>query len=86
MMWCLLVGWSNQLLAMHLDGDYNVVDVEWHLEEIGHRTRLTVNSDIRFKSFIRLLSIAMRPVFQRKIRSQLLAELTRLKELCEKSI
>ena len=77
---------ENLLLAIHLDGDYNVVDVEWHLEEIGDRTRLTVYSDIRFKSFIRLLSIAMRPVFQRKIRSQLLAELTRLKELCEKSI
>ena len=77
---------ENQLLAMHLDGKFNVVDVEWHLEEIGERTRLTLNSNIRFKSFIRVLSILMRPIFKKKIVAQLQGEFAKLKELCERDI
>ena len=74
---------ENQLLAMHLSGQYNTVDVEWRLEAIEDGTRLTVNSDIRFKSVINVLSILMRPVFKRKITTQLRGELARLKEICE---
>jgi hypothetical protein len=75
---------ENQVLAMHSEGKYNVVDVEWRLDEMGERTRLTLNSNIRFKSFIRVLSILMRPVFKKKILGQLQGELARLKELCER--
>ena len=75
---------ENQLLAVHLSGQYNVVDVEWRLEEIVERTRLTVNARFRFKSFMRILSIIMRPVFRKKIIGQLRKELTRLNELCER--
>ena len=77
---------ENQLLAMHLDGKFNVVDVEWRLEEIGERTRLTLNSNIRFKSFIKILSVLMRPIFKKKIVAQLQGELARLKEICERDI
>ena len=75
---------DNQSLAMHLSGKYNVVDVEWRLEEIEEHTRLTVNARVRFKSFIKILSIIMRPVFKKKIVAQLQEELARLKELCER--
>ena len=75
---------ANQSLAMHLSGKYNVVDVEWHIEEIGEHTRLTQYSNIRFRSFIKVLSIFMRPVFKKKIIRQLQGEFTRLKELCER--
>ena len=75
---------DNQSLAMHLSGKYNVVDVEWRLEEIEEHTRLTVNARVRFKSFIKILSILMRPVFKKKIVAQLQEELARLKELCER--
>ena len=75
---------ENQSLAMHLSGKYNVVDVEWHIEEMGEHTRLTLYSNIRFRSFIKILSILMRPVFKKKITEQLQGEFARLKELCER--
>ena len=74
---------ENQSLAMHLSGKYNVVDVEWRIEEIGEHTRLTVYSNIRFRSFIKILSILMRPVFKKRITAQLQIEFAKLKELCE---
>ena len=74
---------ENQALAIHLSGKYNVVDVEWRIEERGEYTRLTVYSNIRFKSFIKILSILIRPVFKKKIIEQLQVEFVKLKELCE---
>ena len=51
---------ENQALAMHLSGKYNVVDVEWCIEQRGEHTYLTVYSNIRFRSFIKILSIIIR--------------------------
>jgi uncharacterized protein YndB with AHSA1/START domain len=73
----------NQLIAFHLSGKFNVVDVEYHLEEIENRTRLTQNANIRFKSFMRVLSILIGPMFKNKIMEQLQKEFAELKELCE---
>lgn len=75
---------ENQSLAMHLDGKFNTVDVEWRIEEIGERTCLTMHSNIRFKSFIGVLSILMRPIFKKRIVVQLREEFANLKELCER--
>ena len=77
---------ENQGLAMHLSGKYNVVDVKWRIEERGEHTRLTVYSNIRFRSFIKVLSILIRPVFKKKITEQLQVEFAKLKELCERDI
>lgn len=75
---------ENQLLAVHLSGKYNVVDVEWRIEGIEEcRSHLTVNANFRFKSFTKILSIFMRPVFRKKITGQLQKEVARLRELCE---
>jgi uncharacterized protein YndB with AHSA1/START domain len=73
----------NQLIAFHLSGKFNVVDVEYRLEEIESRTRLTQNATIRFKSFMKVLSILMGPMFKKKIMDQLQKEFAKLKELCE---
>jgi uncharacterized protein YndB with AHSA1/START domain len=73
----------NQLIAFHLSGKFNVVDVEYRLEEIENRTRLTQNANIRFKSFMRVLSILIGPMFKKKIMDQLQKEFAELKELCE---
>ena len=75
---------ENQSLAMHLSGKYNVVDVEWRIEEMGEHIRLTLYSNIRFRSFVKILSILMRPVFKKRITEQLQGEFARLKELCER--
>ena len=74
---------ENQALAMHLSGKYNVVDVEWRIEEKGEHTCLTLYSNIRFRSFVKILSILMRPVFKKKLTAQLQGEFAKLKELCE---
>ena len=73
----------NQLIAFHLSGKYNVVDVEYRLEEIETGTCLTQHANIRFKSFLKLISLFMEPAFKKKNLSQLQSEFDRLKELCE---
>ena len=77
---------ENQVLAMHLGGKYNNVDVEYHLEEIEGRTRLTISSNIRFRSFLKILSIILCPAFKKKLMGQLNREYARLKELCEREL
>lgn len=74
---------ENQVLAMHLDGRYNTVDVAWRIEGRGEHTRLNVNFNIRFKAFVGVVSVIMRPVFKKNIIKQLQAEFAKLKELCE---
>lgn len=74
---------ENEVLAMHLSGKYNVVDVEWCIEARGENTRLVAYFDTRFRSFIRILSTLFRPVFKKKILEQLQVEFAKLKELCE---
>lgn len=73
----------NQLIAFHLSGAFNVVNVEYRLEEIEDGTRLTQNANIQFKSFMKVLSILIGPSFKKKIMSQLQSEFAKLKELCE---
>ena len=74
---------ENHSLAMHMNGKYNVVDVEWSIEGLGKYTRLTMNSNIQFKSFLRFISIILWPAFKRNIQKQLDREYAKLKELCE---
>jgi hypothetical protein len=74
---------ENQSLAMRMSGKYNDVDVSWSIKEMDRFTRLTVNSNIQFKSFLRLFSIILWPAFKRNINKQLGSEYTKLKELCE---
>lgn len=75
---------ENQVLAMHLSGKYNTVDVEHRLEETDEgQTRLTIRANIRFKSFLKIASIVFRPAFKKKLIEQLNVECARLKELCE---
>lgn len=73
----------NQLIAFHLSGRYNVVDVAYRLGATGGGTRLTQTADVRFKSFLWLLSILMRPIFKKKLAQQVNREFAKLKELCE---
>jgi hypothetical protein len=74
----------NQRIAFHLSGAYNVVDVEYRLEAIEGGTRLTQTADVRFKSFLWLVSIVMGPVFKKKLVEQVSQEFANLKALCER--
>jgi hypothetical protein len=75
---------ENQLLAMHMDSKYHSVDVEHRLEQIENRTRLTRNATIRFKSFMKVVSILIGPAFKKKVMDQSRREFAELKELCER--
>ena len=77
---------ENEALALHLEGKYNAVDVEWRIEKVGGLTRLTIHSDIRFKSVVRVMSVLMRPVFRKKIMAELKEQFARLRELCEEGV
>ena len=74
---------KDKTLAMHLESKYNSVDIAYQIEEIEDRTRLTLISNIRFRSFLRILSIVLWPVFRKKLLGQLNREYSRLKEICE---
>ncbi len=76
---------ENRLLAMHLSSSYNTVDVAWRIQAADGLSRLTADSNVRFKSFLWLVSLILRPAFKRNILAQLHTELARLKELCEGS-
>ncbi len=75
---------ANQVLAMRSESKYNAVNVAWRLEEIETGTRLTVDARIRFKGFLKIMSLVLRPIFKRKATNQLEVELAALKGLCEK--
>ena len=74
----------NQLIAFHLNGKFNVVDVAYRVQGIENRTRLTQTASIHFKSFMRVLSVLIGPVLKKQIVGQLQKEFARLRELCER--
>jgi uncharacterized protein YndB with AHSA1/START domain len=76
----------NQLLAFHLEGDFNVVDVEYRLKEFEGQTRVTHKSHIRFKSFVKVLMLFAGFAFKKKILGQLQQEFAELKRLCEEDV
>ncbi len=75
----------DRLIAFHLSGRYNVVDVAYRLEAIEGGTRLTQTADVRFKSLLWLPSMLMWPMFKRKLAQQASSEFAKLKELCERN-
>jgi hypothetical protein len=76
---------ENRSLAMHMNSKYNMVEVKWQIEPMGRYTRLNLQANIRFKSFLRILSIILWPTFKRQIQRQLDREYAKLKELCEQN-
>ena len=75
---------ENESISFHLDGKYNTVDVEFRVERIGERTRLTQTADVRFRSFMKIMSIFFGRKFKKEISAQSQAEFAKLKALCER--
>ncbi|MBD3669757.1 MAG: SRPBCC family protein [Gammaproteobacteria bacterium] len=73
----------NSIIAFHLEGDYNVVDVRYTVSPLNGGARLEIEAKIRFRSLIRILSLFMGPVFKRQTRQRLDEELLRLQQLCK---
>ena len=73
----------NRLVAFQLDGKYNQVNVEFHLEPETGFTRVTQRAEIQFKSVTRLMMLFLGSVFKKRIERQVSSEFIRLKDLCE---
>jgi uncharacterized protein YndB with AHSA1/START domain len=73
----------NQRMAVHLEGDYNIVDVVFTLQEAGPITRVTQTADMRFKGLLRLTSLIFGRAIKANITRQSAAEFDSLKRLCE---
>ena len=74
---------ENKSIGMHIGGKYNVVDVKWYIEGAGDNARLTVDSDVRFKGHLWILSMVFRPMFKKTLLRQMENDMERLKGLCE---
>lgn len=75
----------NKFMPFHPEGTFNVVNVEYRLEEIEGRSRLIFNADIRFKSFTRILMLIKGSLFKKDTIGQLEKDFARLEQLCETS-
>ena len=74
---------ENKLLAMHLSGQYNTVDIQWVIESVTNGTVLTFTADVRFKGFMLVISTILLPVIRNGIMKKMNGELAELKRLCE---
>lgn len=74
---------ENEMISFHLSGDYNTVDVEFRVENIGKRTRVTQTADIRWRGFMKIMSIFLGGRIKREITAQSQREFISLKALCE---
>ena len=70
----------NEKLAFHLEGDYNIVDVNFKLTAKNKLTYLTQNAEIHFKGVLKVLSVLLK----KKIIKQTRKEFAVLKKLCER--
>jgi uncharacterized protein YndB with AHSA1/START domain len=70
----------NEKLAFHLEGDYNIVDINFTLTAKDKLTYLTQNAEIHFKGVLKMLSVLLK----KKIIKQTRKEFAVLKKLCER--
>ncbi len=59
------------------------LDVDYRLDDLGGRTRLTQDSEVRFKGPFKFLALVMMPFVKRSSNQQLLDTLVKLKALVE---
>jgi len=74
---------ENEMISFHLSGRYNTVDVELRVEKIGEQTRLIQTADIRWRSFMKVMSIFLGQRIKKEITAQSQREFAKLKTLCE---
>jgi len=75
---------ENESIAFHLSGEFNIVDVEFRLEKVGQRTRVTQTADIHWRAIMKVMSIFLGQRIKKEITAQSKREFAKLKELCEK--
>jgi len=74
---------ENQMISFHLSGEYNTVDVEFRVEKVGKRTRVTQNANIRWRGLMKVMSVFLGRRIKKEIMEQSQSEFEKLKTLCE---
>ena len=75
----------DELIAFHLDGQFNSVDVSFRVEATEHGSRVTQDAEVRFKGLVKWLSLIFGRGFKKKMLRQLQQEFDKLKTLCEQN-
>jgi len=74
---------ENQMISFRLSGKYNTVEVEFRVEKIDERTHVTQTADIRWRGFMKVVSIFLGGRIRKEIMAQSQSEFKKLKALCE---
>lgn len=74
----------DELIAFHLEGKYNVVDVSFRVEKTDTGSRVIQDANVSFRGPVRVFMFFFGRRFKNKILAQSRRELERLKDLCEK--
>jgi uncharacterized protein YndB with AHSA1/START domain len=73
----------NRQMAFHLEGDYNIADVQFSVQTEHEITRVTQTAEVRFKGLLKVTSLVFGRTIKRNIVHQSTQELATLKRLCE---
>ncbi len=76
---------ANRRLTTEISGDVFDLLVDYHLEDLGGRTRLTQDSEVRFKGFFKIIGPIMTPFVRKASLKQLEESFATLKTLSERS-
>lgn len=74
---------ENKMISFHLSGEYNTVDVEFRVDKIGEQTRVIQTADIRWRGFMKVMSLFLGERIKKEIMAQSKSEFEKLKTLCE---
>ena len=75
----------NRRLACDIKGDAFDLQVDYRLEDLGGRTKLTQDSEVRFKGLFKIIGFLMAPLVKKASMKQLQETFANLKRLSETS-
>ena len=73
----------NRRLACEITGDAFDLDVDYLLEDVDGRTKLTQYSEVHMKGFFRIVGFLMGPIIKKTSSNQADGSFTKLKQLVE---
>ena len=76
---------ANRRVACNLTSKGFDIDVDYTLEDLGGSTRVTQDSEVTFKGFMKLLGFILGPLCKKAGEKKLCEDFGRLKKLCEQS-
>ena len=74
---------ANRRLTLEINGDAFDLFLDYRLEDLGGRTRLTQDSTVRFKGFLKIIGPIMTPFVKKSSMKQLEDSFATLKGLAE---